>query len=49
MSFIDICWLIVKICAIISLLFGLVGIVCKKIAQNRQKKEIEELHKKGIH
>ena len=49
MSFTDICWLIVKICAGLTLLFGCAGLICKRIAQSRKQKEIDELHEKGIH
>lgn len=42
MSFIDICWLIVKICAGLIAFFLVLGFVCKKIATSRARKELED-------
>ena len=44
MSFIDICWLIVKICAGIIGLCLAVGFTSKQIAKNRQK-QFDNEHK----
>lgn len=44
MSFIDICWLIVKICAGLIVLFLVLGFSAKAIANRRARKEIENEH-----
>ena len=38
MSFVDICWLIVKICGCVIVLFLALGFTAKQVKKNRDKK-----------
>lgn len=49
MSFIDICWLIVKICAGLIVLFLVLGFSAKVIVNKRSRKEIENEHNFPTH
>ena len=42
MSFISICWLIVKICACVIVLFLILGFIAKFIAAKRDRKDDED-------
>lgn len=48
MSFIDICWLIIKICAGIIALFLVLGFTAKFIANRRARKELKNEHNISI-